>query len=161
MTDIIATTSIPAIELPAPADGRAGMIGELARAEAAVAEAQAKLAALEAENARLRTEQITDGSDPRLEDFWEKGGRIADAAGFCEEYDRIADALNGTPRTRDWDVVTDVQITVRVSRCVSATTEQDAIDFAEEEIDAEAVIEAIRMNGWDDIEYDNREASRA
>lgn len=163
MTDTMNTTSIPTIELPAPvaSERRTVMVGELARAEAATAAAHARIAELEAEATRLRTEQITDGADPRLLDFWEKAGRIADHANFCEEYDRLADAMNGTPREREWDVVTDVQITLTVTRTVTATTESGAVEYAEEVLDREDVIEALRSRGWDDIEFNGSEAERS
>lgn len=163
MTDTMNATSIPSIELPAPVatERRPIMVGELARAEAATAAAQARVAELEADAARLRTEQITDGADPRLVDFWEKAGRIADHADFCDEYDRLAEAMNGTQREREWDVVMDVQLTVRVTRTVNATSGSDAVDYAEEVLDKEDVIEALRSRGWDDIEFTDSEAERS
>lgn len=156
MTDIMTTsaevtTEAQPIEV---VEHRPAMIGILARAEAAEQAALTRVAELEAEVARLRTEQITDGGDPRLVDFWDKAGRIADYADFCNEYDRLAEELNGVPRVRDWDVTLDVTVTLRVNLSVSATTEEGACANAEENLDRDDVIEAVRLYGWDDITID-------
>lgn len=132
---------------PTVTERRSGYTGELARAEAALAEARDALAARDRIIEQLRTDQITDGGDPRLVDFWEKAGRIADHADFCQEYDRLAEALNGTPRLRDWDVTLDVTVTVRVHYSASATTSDDAEDIARDEITFEDVVAAYRENG--------------
>lgn len=148
------------ITFPQP-QPRPAMIGELARAHAAEQAALARVAQLEAEVQRLRTEQITDGGDHRLVEFWDKAGRIADHAGFCEEYDRLADALNGVPREREWDVAIDVTVNLRVYRTVTARDADSAIVAAEEIVDRDDIAEAIRLNGWDDITFDGGEAERA
>lgn len=134
MTDTITTTPATLGEgtmvlPPAPAvtDRRVGFSGELDRARGELAAAQRALAEREeaiAERDRtiaaLRTEQITDGSDYRLETFWERAGRIADNADFCQEYDRMAEAMNGPRRERDFDV------TLRIT--VEWTTSRRAVD---------------------------------
>lgn len=97
---------------PPVTDRRGAFAGELARAHSELEQARAQVAEREREIERLRTAQITDGSDPRLIDFWEKAGRIADHADFCQEYDRLAEAMNGTPRCRDWEVEAEVTVTV-------------------------------------------------
>lgn len=160
MTDTMTTapaTEVAQVEAPP----RPAMIGVLARAEAAEQAALARVAQLEAELTRLRTEQITDGADPRLIDFWEKAGRIADHADFCEEYDRLAEAMNGTPREREWDVTLDITVSLRVSRTVTARDAYTAIEDARDGLDRDEVIEAVRMNGWDDLTIDNSEAERS
>lgn len=139
---------------------RPAQIGLIARAEAAEQAALARVALLEAEVTRLRQAQITDGGDPRLIDFWEKAGRIADHADFCQEYDRLAEAMNGTPRMRDWTVYADVTVTLRMSVNVSARNEEEAEEEAEQVIDRSEVADAIRDNGWDDISFSDVSAER-
>lgn len=120
MTDITITAPASGIAegpltfpgTPPVTDRRGAFAGELARAHSELEQARAQVAEREREIERLRTAQITDGSDPRLIDFWEKAGRIADHADFCQEYDRLAEAMNGTPRCRDWEVEAEVTVTV-------------------------------------------------
>ncbi len=166
MTDMTTTTpevetGFPAIEFaPSEAPLRPAMIGVLARAEAAEQAALRRVAELESQIQALRLEQITDGGDPRLVEFWDKAGRIADHADFCHEYDRLAEAMNGTPRDRDWTVTLDVRLDVRIYRTISATTEEAAIDAARDDFTREDVAEHIRNNGWDDIEVTDSSAER-
>ncbi len=160
MTDTIMTAPATGIAegpltfpgTPPVTDRRGAFAGELARAHAELAAAREQVAAREREIERLRTAQITDGSDPRLIDFWDKAGRIADHADFCQEYDRLAEAMNGTPRCRDWEVEAEVTVTVRVTYSTSATTEDDADDNAREGIDFDAVIDAYRNNGAESLD---------
>jgi hypothetical protein len=160
MTDITtATTGIEDGPLTLPGtpevtDRRGTYAGELARAQAELAEAHAAIADRDRTILALRTEQITDGSDARLLDFWEKAGRIADHADFCNEYDRMAEALNGTPRARDWEVSANVTVTVRVTYSTTATTEDDADDNAREGIDFDDVLNAYRENGSEDFDVE-------
>jgi len=156
MTDItsteteIATNALTLPGTPRVTERRSGYAGELARVEAALAETRAEVADRDRVIAQLRTEQITDGGDARLVDFWQKAGRIADHADFCQEYDRLAEALNGTPRLRDWDVTLDVTVTVRVHYSACATTADDAEDIARDEITFDDVVTAYRENGGAD-----------
>ncbi|GED40669.1 hypothetical protein F6W69_19035 [Microbacterium oxydans] len=161
MTDITTTTEGTEVAEIVLTDNRRVAVGEIARAEEAANLARARVAELENEVRRLRTEQILDGGDPRLVSFWDKAGRIADYANFCEEYDRLADELNGVPREREWDVTLDVTLSLRLSFSRTARTSEDAIGIAEEGLDRDDVIEAIRANGWDDITFDSSEAERA
>ena len=155
MTDVTITAPATGIEegpltfpgTPPVTDRRGAFAGELARAQAELAEARAQVTAREREIEQLRTAQITDGSDPRLIDFWDKAGRIADHADFCQEYDRLAEAMNGTPRHRDWEVEAEVTVTVRLTYSTSATTEDDADENARDGIDIDDVIAAYRDNG--------------
>lgn len=67
MTDITTTGTDTAAELGEISfirDNRTVAIGEIARAEATARDALARVAELEAENNRLRFDQITDGGDP-------------------------------------------------------------------------------------------------
>ena len=57
---------------------------------------------------------IEDGSDPRLASFWDKAQRYAQTAGFCEEFDRVADALGGPSRMVDWAGVAEAEVTITV-----------------------------------------------
>lgn len=150
MTDITThtVTGFEGLTLPRPA-----VIGELARVQASTRAALARAEQLDTEIAEARTEQITDGSDLRLENFWEQAGEIATDHEMCSEYDRMVDAVDGITRDRDYSVGMDVQITVRVYRTVTARTADDAIEDAEEQVDRYDVAEAIRDSGWDDIEW--------
>ncbi|KDA04651.1 hypothetical protein DC31_05825 [Microbacterium sp. CH12i] len=155
MTDITTTAPATGIEegtltfpgTPAVTDRRGAFAGELARAQAELADARAQIATRDQTIHQLRTEQITDGADARLLDFWDKAGRIADHADFCQEYDRLAEAMNGTPRNRDWEVEAEVTVTIRVNYSTSATTEDDADENARDGIDFDDVIAAYRDNG--------------
>ncbi|MGG1910551.1 hypothetical protein AB1285_27380 [Microbacterium sp. NRRL B-14842] len=61
---------------------------------------------------RLRL-PITDAADDRLAAIWEKGEQIANDEGFCSEYDRLVEAIGGTPRERDFRVTLSVTLTQR------------------------------------------------
>lgn len=82
--------------------------------ESALARSAERIGALEDEARRLRFEQI-DGSDNRLTEFWTKAQRVAEGAGFCSEFDRIAEALGGPSRQLSWSGSTTVMVTVPVS----------------------------------------------
>jgi hypothetical protein len=56
---------------------------------------------------------ITDGADSRLIPFWGLASENADEAGFCPEYDRMAEMMNGVRRTKTYSV--------RLSRTVTFT----------------------------------------
>jgi hypothetical protein len=61
----------------------------------------------------LLSADITDGADTRLIPFWDKASENADEAGFCPEYDRMAEMMNGVRRSKTY--------TVRMSRTVTYT----------------------------------------
>jgi hypothetical protein len=67
--------------------------------------------------------------DPRVAHIWRKAARIATGAGFCTEYDRIADAL-GLPEVEfDYSGYVSVRVTAYVSVPVSGTaTRQEIAD---------------------------------
>jgi hypothetical protein len=67
--------------------------------------------------------------DPRVAHIWRKAARIATAAGFCTEYDRIADAL-GLPEVEfDYSGYVSVRVSAYVSVPVSGTaTRQEIAD---------------------------------
>lgn len=157
----IDTTELTFPGTPTVTDNRAGFNGELARLRSELDEAHALLEEHKQLVTQLRTEQITDGADPRLVNFWDKAGRIADHADFCEEYDRLAEAMNGTPRERQWYVEAEVTVTVRVSYSTYATTSDDAEDNARDSLDFDDVLEAYRTNGHDSFDIEILETERA
>jgi hypothetical protein len=60
-------------------------------------------------------------ADPRVAHIWRKASRIATSAGFCTEYDRIAEAL-GLPEIEfDYDGYVSVRVSGYVSVPVSGT----------------------------------------
>jgi hypothetical protein len=62
-----------------------------------------------------------DPKDPRVAHIWRKASRIATSAGFCTEYDRIADAL-GLPEIEfDYSGYVSVRVSAYVSVPVSGT----------------------------------------
>jgi hypothetical protein len=62
-----------------------------------------------------------DPKDPRVAHIWRKASRIATSAGFCTEYDRIADAL-GLPEVEfDYSGYVSVRVSAYVSVPVSGT----------------------------------------
>ena len=67
--------------------------------------------------------------DPRVAHIWRKAARIATGAGFCTEYDRIADAL-GLPEVEfDYDGSVSVRVSAYVTVPVSGTaTRQEIAD---------------------------------
>ena len=70
-----------------------------------------------------------DPKDPRVAHIWRKAARIATGAGFCTEYDRIADAL-GLPEVEfDYSGYVSVRVSAYVSVPVSGTaTRQEIAD---------------------------------
>jgi len=95
--------------------------------EAALTRATERIGTLEDENRTLRFSPI-DGDDVRLSDFWEKARRIAEHAGFCAEYDKIAVALGGPARMLDWSGVVNVAVTVTVPVPVGGTATPEEIE---------------------------------
>lgn len=155
------TTETPEVTLPPVRDNRVGFTGEMSRLQAEIAQAREELAAKDQIIAQLRTEEITDGADPRLIPFWEKASRIADHAGFCSEYDRMAEAMNGLRRERDYEVATLVSITVRISNTVTSRDSDGAMGIAEDMIDRSAILEYISAYGFDDWSIDESDVEEA
>ena len=106
---------------------------------------QERVVALEDENRALRFSQI-DGDDARLTDFWEKARRIAEHAGFCTEYDKIAVALGGPARMLDWSGTVDVTVTITVPVRVGGTATPDEVEnhTMDYEVDEWDVHEALK-----------------
>ncbi|MCZ4068981.1 hypothetical protein O1W71_14980 [Microbacterium sp. H37-C3] len=173
MTDITTTAPVALGEgtmvlpaAPVVTDRRAGFSGELDRARNELAAAQRTIAerdeVIAARNLTieaLRTEQITDGGDYRLTEFWERAGRIADHASFCEEYDRMAEAMNGPRRERDFDVT--LRITVEWTTGRRAVDGETAGGDALDDFDVTEIAEEARMGALTVIEtevYDTEES---
>ena len=70
---------------------------------------------------QARAGDIENGDDPRMIGFWEKARRFAENAGFCEEYDRIAEALGGPARHIEWTGVQQMQVTIDVPVRIGGT----------------------------------------
>ena len=147
MTDVTTTAPISGDETTTRPTEQAEADMQRARDALVIAELEERLRAAQAE-------QITNGADPRLERFWERAGRIADAAGFCDQYDRMADELGGPSRERDWEVIVEVTATIRLSVNVTARDEDDAHSSARDYIDEEAVKSAVQYGGIEDWSFE-------
>lgn len=144
------------------ADGPAPVVQESREAQAhalAVMRAReertlAEVAQLRTEVNRLRNEQITEGDDPRLEQFWEKAMDAANDANFCNEYDRIAEMMGGPTRSVTYDVdltVTlrsSVTVTVRRGEEVNRSELRDQISLSDIESNLSSV-------DWSDVEVED------
>lgn len=95
--------------------------------ESALTRATERIGTLEDECRTLRFAPI-EGSDARLSDFWEKARRVAEHAGFCTEYDKIAVALGGPARMLNWSGVVNVAVTVTVPVPVGGTATPEEIE---------------------------------
>jgi hypothetical protein len=118
--------------------------------EAALTRATERIGTLEDEARKLRFDQI-EGSDSRLTEFWEKARRIAETAGFCTEYDRIAMALGGPARMLDWSGVVNVAVTVTVPVPVGGTAtpeevENHTMDYSVDDYDVWEAVEGAISN---------------
>jgi hypothetical protein len=87
-----------------------------------------------------------EGSDPRLTEFWAQAKRVADNAGFCTEFDRIAQALGGPVRQLDWSGEVDVTFTLTVSVPVGGTATPEEVEnhTMDYDVDSYNVLEAIK-----------------
>lgn len=157
MTDITTiapiTTGFEGLQLARPA-----VIGELARIEASTRAALARAGELETAITAAKGEEIRDGAHPRLSNFWEQAGEIATDHEMCSEYDRMVEAVNGISREREWEVRTTVDVRVTVTTTVTASTYTQAVEQAESDLDRYDVVEEIRENGWDDLDFIESEA---
>jgi hypothetical protein len=104
--------------------------------------------------------QDIDPKDPRVAHIWRKASRIATSAGFCTEYDRIADAL-GLPEVEfDYYGTVSVRMSAYVSVPVSgtATRAQIADSEVDWEIDNDAILENLSSHAieWevDEVEIE-------
>lgn len=159
--EAITTAGVAGLEVAPRLASAAETAEELVASQRQNMELTARVLALETELRAAQYDQITDGSDYRLEKFWEKAGRIADHADFCEEYDRMAEAMNGPRREREYDVTLDVTLSVRITRTVTATDEDGARSYASDDLDMSAIEEAVSNGDAYDWTLDDSEAQRA
>lgn len=79
--------------------------------DAVVAELNATIERLTAENARLGS-PITDTKDARLTAIWERAAEVAENEGFCPEYERLANGLGIPGRSRLYRGIVTVRFNV-------------------------------------------------
>lgn len=145
-----------------PVESRQSQANALAAMRRREAQAIEELTAIKLERAKLQgritelSEPVTRGNDERLVEFWNLAADAANEAGFCPEYDRIAEAMGGVSRedmTIDYTV--DLQIVANVSVNISlprgADVDIDAISNAYTRSDIEGLIDV----SWGDIEVTN------
>jgi hypothetical protein len=103
------------------------------RMDRAIQEAKESEASAERAWASVNGGENIDPKDPRVAHIWRKASRIATSAGFCTEYDRIADAL-GLPEVEfDYDGSVSVRVSAYVTVPVSGTATRREI--ADGEVD--------------------------
>ena len=117
------------------------------RAQAERAEERATKA--ETDKAELRA-SVQGGEnihpdDPRVLHIWEKAHRIASAAGFCSEYDRIAEGLGIPDLEQDYEGYAEVHFSGTVSVPISGRASRQEIAEGEvhADLDRSDIIEAI------------------
>jgi len=117
---------------------------------------QTRLTAATEKMDHLSREQITDGSDPRLVAFWSSAEETANDEGYCAEYDRLAEALGGPRREREYEVTVEVTATITLYKTVTARDEDDAASDAFDEVEEDDVVDAARLGR---IEWEVTETS--
>lgn len=105
--------------------------------ESALTRATERIATLEDEARRLRFEQITDGSDHRLTEFWAKAQQVAIDAGFCSEFDRISESLGGPARRLSWSGTAVYRVTVAIPVPVYGVATPDEVESHTMEYEAD------------------------
>lgn len=114
----------------------------------------AEVEQLRAEVHRLRQEQITEGGDPRLEQFWERAMEAANEANFCSEYDRLADMMGGPTRSVTYDV--DVTVTLRSSVMVTVQRgETPSMEDLRNYVSLSDIESNLSSVEWSDVEVDD------
>jgi hypothetical protein len=97
-------------------------------------------------------------SDPRVAHIWRKASRMATSAGFCGEYDRLADAL-GLPEVEfDYSGYVSVRVNAYVSVPVSGTATRREIADGEVdwELDSDDIVSELNS---DTIEWEVEEVN--
>jgi len=125
-------TTAPAYEMsggPAGVAQPENAYGHLTREEleGALSRATERITTLSEQASALRSEQV-EGSDARLTEFWSKAERVASHAGFCSEYDRMADAMGGPARMLEWEGYTSVTLELTFTVPVSGVATPAEID---------------------------------
>ena len=95
--------------------------------EGALSRATERMTILSERVTALRDEQL-EGGDARLTEFWSKAERVASHAGFCSEYDRMADALGGPARMLEWEGATSVTLSLTFTVPVGGVATPAEID---------------------------------
>jgi hypothetical protein len=121
-------------------------------------------------NNRLREEvsrlrQDIQPDDDRLSELWAKAYRYASSAGFCAEFERIADALGIPAQSVDFTGTALVDVTLRIAVPVYGTTNRHDVsdgnigeddinldDYALVETIAETRITRDEVYSWDVVE---------
>lgn len=95
------------------------------------------------------------GDDPRLITFWVTAAREATAAGYCPEYDRIAEMAGGPSRetlTEQGHLTNTYRVIVAVTAYheveVNAATSGEAVDLAVEEVEEHGSENYDRADGY-------------
>ena len=100
-------------------------------------------------------------NDPRVQPTWRKARRIADNAGFCEEFDKIAEGLGIPQREYEWHAMREHSVTLRVPLPVSGiATAQEVRNGDYEEADlpddydtADALKDFVERHDARDLSY--------
>lgn len=156
MTLIDSNTSAAQIASPADAWTPTRAAARFAADAARIAELESALTAAQQRAVIAETEQITTGSDPRLHDFWVLAGETADTEGFCDEYDRIAEAMDGVPRAREWNVEMEVTLTFSYTHTATCRDSDDAYAIARDSLDESDMREAI---SWASLDWSTEHVS--
>jgi len=118
----------------------------------AVTELDGNLTEARNEAHRLRSAPITNADDPRLEELWAKAYRYAQSAGFCSEFERIADELGIPQQSLTWTGTAIVSVSVSVPVYVSGVASRADINDGtvdDYEVDGYAVAEALNEYSFD------------
>lgn len=91
-----------------------------------IATLQAENQQLNAENERLRNEQITDPHDPRFRTLWEIGHRLAQQGHVTNEFDRLRSALGLDPLPRKYRVITMASLPIVLEEEIETTDRHEA-----------------------------------
>ena len=120
------------------------------RLDNAVTELDRNLSDARNENDRLRYADI-EPDDNRVAHLWEKAYRYASGAGFCDEFERIAEALGIPAQSLAWSGVALVDVTVSVPVPVSGYANRADItagDVEAEGVDEYEIADALNNRDW-------------
>ncbi|MGA1813865.1 hypothetical protein VH571_15895 [Frondihabitans sp. 4ASC-45] len=121
----------------------------IAELERSLTETRQRLTAAE-------SDQITSGTDPRLHDFWVRAGETADEEQFCDEYDRLAEAMGGVPREREFNVEMEVTVTFTTTQSATCRDSDDAYAIARDNLTESDLREAM---SWVSLSWETEEVS--
>lgn len=137
------------------------IVTERRDAQAALATAQETINELRTRVSQLQNEQITDGSDHRLTEFWERAAQKASDENYCGEYDRMAELLGGPGRVKTYDVTT--RVTIEITVQVEARSDDDAVEQVDDfdHVEMERIIGNLSYYDVNIEEIDAREANES